>query len=67
MDPASRKLERSESSKSVLNEHIVSHNTAHTITANTKRRTSMFDPIDPLELQKTLYQNQQNVCCLMFF
>ena len=23
-----------------------------------KRRTSMFNPIDPMELQKTLYQNQ---------
>lgn len=26
-----------------------------------RRRASMFDPIDPMELQKTLYQNQANV------
>ena len=26
-----------------------------------RRRASMFDPIDPAELQKTLYQSAQNV------
>lgn len=26
-----------------------------------RRRASMFDPIDPTELQKTLYQNQKLV------
>ena len=29
-----------------------------TSTTNKGRRASMFDPIDPTELQKTLYQNQ---------
>ena len=32
-----------------------------------RRRASMFDPIDPAELQKTLYQAQLNVRNLSFF
>lgn len=31
-----------------------------------RRRASMFDPIDPTELQKTLYQNQQLVIYSVF-
>ena len=29
--------------------------------SSVRRRASMFDPIDPTELQKTLYQNYNNV------
>jgi hypothetical protein len=33
---------------------------------NSRRRTSMFDPIDPNELQKTLYLNQNNVSIYIY-
>jgi hypothetical protein len=65
-----RRLERSESSKSVINDSIISQMSSNgksssngnvTSCINKTRRTSMFDPIDPLELQKTLYQNKNNV------
>jgi len=65
-----RKLERSESSKSVINDSIISQMSSNgksnsngnvTSCSGKGRRTSMFDPIDPLELQKTLYQNKNNV------
>ena len=68
------KLERSESSKSDVNEATINQTNSNTngnVTcggggvgggvSNKGRRTSMFDPIDPLELQKTLYQNKNNV------
>ena len=71
MASTNRKLERSGSSISVTNDSIVSA-ACHTATTNNnctsanmassgRRRTSMFDPIDPTELQKKLYQNKHVV------
>jgi hypothetical protein len=55
-------LERSESSKSDVNEATINPTNSNVGGGSSKgRRTSMFDPIDPLELQKTLYQNKNNV------
>lgn len=34
--------------------------------SSSRRRASMFDPIDPTELQKTLYQTKSNVMFLFF-
>lgn len=34
---------------------------------SSRRRASMFDPIDPTELQKTLYQTKSNVYISLIF
>lgn len=46
--------DRRESNISILNRNS-------SFSTGVRRRASMFDPIDPTELQKTLYQDQNEV------
>lgn len=55
-------LDRRESNTSVpMSQRNGSMNGVAYPVSSSRRRASMFDPIDPTELQKTLYQTKSNV------